>query len=216
MNAKNIDYKTILIKSLKVILGLLVTGIGTAFMYIVNWGSAPAATIGDGVHVFTGLSYGVAGIVVNVFFLIVLFFLDKKLINFGTILATFFLGVFIDIGVWIITPLHIEMMGTAMKAVFLVIGCLLTAVGLGYYVGVNFGIGAIDGLSVAINKKTNISFSICRWSIDIILMIVGIALGASWGVGTIVSIVVTAPIMQFIINRTGEAAKAAKEEKNEV
>lgn len=204
--------KDILIKSLKVIIGLFIAGLGTAFMYVADFGSAPAATIGDGFHVFTGLSYGTAGIVVNVFFLIILFFLDRKLISFGTILATFFLGFFIDVGLFIINPIVPETMSILIQVLFLIIGTVVTAVGLGYYVGVDFGVGAIDGMSVALNKKTNISFTVCRWGVDIIITIVGIAMGAVWGIGTIVSVVVTGPIMQFVIQHTGKARKKAKSE----
>lgn len=203
--------KEVLIKSLKVIIGLFVTGVGTAFMYVADFGSAPAATIGDGLHVFTGLSYGTAGIVVNVFFLIILFILDRKLISFGTILATFFLGIFIDVGLFIIKPIVPETMSTLAQILFLIIGTVVTAVGLGYYVGVNFGVGAIDGLSVALNKKTNISFTVCRWGVDIVITVVGIVMGAIWGIGTIISVVVTGPIIQFVIQHTGEAKKKAEE-----
>lgn len=103
-NIKNTGIKSLLVKTLKICIGLFITGIGTAMMYMVNWGSAPAATIGDGVHVAFHLSYGVAGILVNIFFLVVLVFLDRKLISIGTILATFFMGIFIDVGVFLIQP----------------------------------------------------------------------------------------------------------------
>ena len=69
------------------------------------------------------------------------------------------------------------------------------------YVGQFYGTGAIDGMSVIINEKTNIQFRYCRWAMDVVLMVLGVAMGAAWGVGTVVSIVVTGPIMQVIIHR---------------
>jgi len=207
MNINTLDLKTALVKTLHVCIGLLVTGIGTAFMYDLGWGSAPAATISDGVHMAFGLSYGVAGIACNFFFLAILVITDRKLISVGTILATFFLGFFIDVGVFLISPLQIIDMNAPMRILMLLIGCILTAIGLGYYVGINFGMGAIDGLSVMLNKKTKLSFKTCRWIVDIFLMIFGVAMGAAWGIGTIVSIVLTGPIMQVVISLVEKKAQ---------
>jgi hypothetical protein len=200
MNLKRADMKVLLSSTLKICIGLFFTGIGTAMMYLVNWGSAPAATIGDGVHAAFHLSYGVAGIAVNIFFLVVLFFLDRKLISIGTILATFFMGIFIDLGLFIIQPFYVDSIAVPMKGIVLLLGGIITAIGLGYYVGVNFGIGAIDGMSVALNKKFGIPFTVCRWGVDIIITIVGVGLGGAWGIGTVVSVIITGPIMQVVIN----------------
>ncbi len=172
--------KKFLINTLQICIGLFITGIGTAMMYLVNWGSAPAATIGDGVHVAFHISYGTAGILVNILFLIVLVFLDRSIISIGTILATFFMGIFIDVGVFLIEPFYTDTFSVFAKAVILVLGGIITAIGLGYYVGVNFGIGAIDGMSVALNKKFNIPFTVCRWGVDIVITVVGILLGGAW------------------------------------
>lgn len=201
-NKKLPGITSMLVNTLKICIGLLITGIGTAMMYLVDWGSAPAATIGDGVHAALHLSYGTAGILVNVIFLIILVFLDRKLISIGTVLATFFLGIFIDTGVFLIRPFYVDTMPVPLKALMLLMGAVITAIGLGYYVGVNFGIGAIDAMSVALNEKTGISFTVCRWSVDIMLTIVGILLGSAWGAGTVVSVIITGPIMQAVIKRT--------------
>lgn len=82
----------------------------------------------------------------------------------------------------------------------MLVGCTLTAVGLGYYVGQFFGTGATDGMSVIINERTNIEFKYCRWGMDFIIMIIGLLMGAAWGIGTVASIILTGPIMQFVID----------------
>ena len=201
MEKTKIDAKTIIINTLKVCLGLLIAGIGTAFMFNAGQGSAPAATITEGVAVFSKLNYGLSGIIVNVLFLILLIFLDRSLINVGTVLATFCLGYFIDLGVFLLSPLNIAGMSFMLKTIMMVIGCIITAIGLGYYIGVDFGSGAMDGMSIVLNKKLKIPFTYCRWGMDALLMIIGVVLGASWGLGTVASIVLTGPIMSYIINK---------------
>lgn len=198
------NWSRIIGKTIKVLIGLLITGIGTAFLFLLGWGSNPAATMIEGTSVFFSLSYGIAGIAINIAFLILLFILDKKMIGVGTVLTTFFFGYFIDFGVWILGPLNIPEMGMVFKIVMLLIGCVLTAIGLGYYVGQFFGAGAMDAMSVILHEKCNIKFSYCRWGIDILMMVVGVLMGASWGMGTIGSIILTAPIMEFVIRKINE------------
>lgn len=205
---EKVGLKTGLKKTLQICMGLLVAGIGIALMYDLGWGSAPSATIGDGVHVVFGVSYGVASICTNLFFLLVLLVADRELISVGTVLATFFFGVFIDLGGTLISPLQIGQMPIILRVLMLLIGCVLTAVGLGYYVGVNFGIGAIDGLSMMLNRKTNLSFRTCRWIVDAILMVAGAVMGAAWGIGTVISMAITGPIMQAVIGYSKKPALA--------
>lgn len=201
---------TKILKTIKIIIGLLISGIGTAFLFDLGWGSAPAATITEGIAIFFKINYGPAGVIVNVIFLILLIILDRKLIGVGTILATFFFGYFIDVGVYILAPLKIVEMGMAMQVLMMLIGCILTAAGLGYYVGQFFGTGAMDGMSVIINRRTGIQFKYCRWTMDCAIMMIGVLLGAAWGVGTVASIVLTGPIMQFVINRVKDKEPSQK------
>lgn len=200
MEKKRDDSAVTLIKILKVCLGLFISGLGTAILYKVNVGSSPAGTMTEGVSRYFDFSYTVSSIIINLIFLVILFFTDRKIISVGTILATLLLGVFIDLGSNLITPLYIENYHGVLKAITMLVGCVLSAVGTGYYVGVRIGTGSIDGLSIMLNKKTKIQFKYCRWFVDGILIIVGILFGASWGIGTLISVIITGPIMQKIRN----------------
>src|SRR5699024_9193925 len=162
------------------IIVIIKVGICIAIMYNVVWGCDSEATLTQGLSAFTGYTYGISSIIVNLTFLILLFFLDKTLIGVGTVLVTFFLGFFIDLGMLIVSPFYINLMSLELKIVMMIIGSIIIAIGFGYYVGVEFGTGALDGLAVALNRKFNIPFTYCRWGSDAILMLIGILLGASW------------------------------------
>lgn len=197
-----IDIASIFFKVLKICIGLFTAGIGIAIMYNVGWGSAPGATLTQGMSVFTGNTYGVSSIIVNLTFLVLLFFLDKSLIGVGTVLVTFFLGFFIDSGMLLVSPLNIDLMSLEMKIVMMIIGSIIISIGFGYYVGVDFGTGALDGIAVALNRKYKVPFTYCRWGSDAALMLIGILLGASWGAGTVSCLVLTGPIMDFVIKKS--------------
>ncbi len=195
-------------KTIKVMLGILLAGIGTAILYELGWGSNPSATMIEGLSVFFNLNYGVSGIIINMIFILMLLLFDRKLIGVETVLITFFFGYFIEAGVILLSPFGIAEMNMTIKSIMLVIGCVLTAIGLGYYVGQFYGTGTMDAMSVIFAEKCHIKFSYCRWGLDILMMVSGVFMGASWGAGTIGSIIVTAPIMEIIIHKLKEKEPA--------
>lgn len=201
---ENIDTQTKILKTIKMTIGLLIMSLGTVILFDIGSGSAPAPTIIEGVAIFFNMNYGIAAFSINMVFLLLLIFLDKNLIGLGTIIATLFLGYFIDLGTYVLAPLKIAQMGLYMQVVMMIIGSILNGIGLGYYVGQFYGTGAMDAISLVINERTNIEFKYCRWIMDTIIMIIGVLLGASWGIGTVVSILLTGPIMQFVIDKIKE------------
>ena len=56
-------------KTIKVMLGILLAGMGTAILYELGWGSNPSATMIEGLSVFFNLNYGVSGIIINMIFI---------------------------------------------------------------------------------------------------------------------------------------------------
>lgn len=189
-----------IIKIIRILIGLFIAGLGTAFLFQVGWGSAPTSTIIEGVANFFNIGFGPSSFAINIIFLVLLIIFDRSLIGVGTILAALFLGIFIDLGTFLIEPLSIPEMTRLMKVPMMLAGCVLTPLGLGYYMGQFFGVGAVDSIAVIIFKRLNkIQFKYCRWGIDLLLMVVGIILGAAWGIATIASFVFTGPIIQYVV-----------------
>lgn len=191
-------------KTIKVTLGLLICGIGTAFMLHVGWGSAPMPTLIEGAAVFFEIDFGRAGVFVNLVFFVLLLLLGRNQIGVGTVLTTVLFGYFVNFGVFLLAPLQIAEMGMILKIFFLLFGTAVAAAGLGYYVAANFGTGAMDAMSIIVHEKTGIDFRYCRWGMDAAMMLTGVLMGGAWGVGTVVSLVLTAPIMQFVIQRVNK------------
>lgn len=189
------------IKTIKILIGLFITGLGTAFLFEVAWGSAPTSTIIEGVSKYFNISFALSSFSVNLTFLILLFIFDKSLIGVGTILSVLFLGLSMDLGTFLLQPLQIPDMNLALKFLMLLIGCILNPVGLAYYMGQFYGTGAIDSMAVIVHKKLDIEFKYSRWGTDFLFMLIGIFLGASWGIGTLAAFILSGPIMQFVFRR---------------
>ena len=53
---------------------------------------------------------------------------------------------------------------------------------------------------IILNKRLNIPMVYSKWILDIGFIVIGSLMGASWGLGTVISIIVVGPVMMYIIN----------------
>jgi uncharacterized membrane protein YczE len=68
------------------------------------------------------------------------------------------------------------------------------------YIGANLGPGPRDGLMTAIARRGP-SIRATRWGIEITVLIIGVLLGGTFGVGTVAFALFIGPIVQFFLPR---------------
>lgn len=190
----------IIIKAIKIVLGIFVASLGTAVLFEVGWGSAPISTMTEGIHIFFQMSYGLSNLILNGVALLLMVIFARTLVSIGTIISLFLFGYMIDLGAYLIAPLGIHSYGFYLKIISLLIGVILSAVGIGYYIRQDLGIGAIDAQALILEQKLNINPTLSRWIVDGVLGVIGILLGGSWGVGTILTLAFNGPIIHFVRN----------------
>src|SRR5690606_17770810 len=139
-------------------LGLIISSFGTSLFYQAGMGSSAMATFSDGLHNLFNISYGTANIVANILFFLILLICDRKMINIGTYLCVFMIGIFIDIGNLVFGMLPIASSHVIIRFICMIAGCTMMGIGLALYVAVDRGFGALEGLVKYITAKTNISF----------------------------------------------------------
>ena len=74
--------------------------------------------------------------------------------------------------------------------------------GTGFYVAVNFGMSAYDAYSIMIYRFTKWQYKYAKILADGLLMFVGIVLGGTIGIGSIISTVTGGFLTQFFIKRS--------------
>ncbi len=179
--------------------GLLISSFGTALFYQAGLGSGAMATFSDGLHKLMNISYGAANMTANIAFLILLFVCDRKMINVGTVLCVFLIGIFVDMGTLLLTPFSIASMPVWFRFLCMLLSCVMMGGGLGLYVAVDRGFGALEGLVKYVCKKGKISFDKVKIIQDFLLIGIGIMLHAEWGIGTVISAILIGPIMRVSI-----------------
>ncbi len=199
---KNHTKPTRLLRDIIIIsIGLMISSFGTALFYQAGMGSGAMATFSDGLHRLIHISYGTANMAANAVFLILLFVCDRRMIGVGTVLCVFLIGVFVDIGNAVLSWLPIETASLPIRFACVLAGCAMMGVGLGLYVAVEQGYGALEGLVKYLCARTGLGFDKVKIGQDVLLTGLGILLGAEWGVGTLVSAATIGPIMRLGISR---------------
>lgn len=177
-------------------LGLLISSFGTALFYATNLGSAAMATFCDGLHLLLHISYGDANMLANAVFLVILLLVERRYINIGTILCVFTIGPWVNFFTAALGGLGLGGMAFPMRIGISFCGTALMGIGLGLYMAIGRGLGALEGIVKFIHTRMRISVRVVKIIQDAVLVGGGIFLGAAWGVGTLVSIVCTGPILQ--------------------
>lgn len=178
-------------------LGLMISSFGTALFYSADIGSSAMATFCDGLHLLLNTSYGNANMYANIAFLIILAFIKPKYIGVGTLLCVFTIGPWLNLFMEILRPMDIAQMSMIIRILASVAGAAMMGLGLGLYMSRNSGYGALEGIVKVICEKTSIPLKNAKILQDAVLVIGGILLHATWGVGTIIGIVLTGPFMQM-------------------
>lgn len=178
---------------IRLIVGSIVMGGGIAIAMKGGFGVDPMALFWEGIHIQTGMSYGTANIVVSGVIILMLFFIDRSQLGIGTVVNSVLVSLSMDL----ISLLPLESELFLIRLFLLLIGLVLLAGGIVYYGSANFGRGAFDGLIFGIVNKTNYSIRMIRSSFDLILVILGMLLGAKLSLGPIVSVLTIGYMMQF-------------------
>lgn len=180
-------------------IGLFISSFGTALFYEAGMGSGAMATFCDGLHQLLHITYGHANMAANAVFLILLFLCSRKMINVGTILCVFTIGIYVDIGTAVFSVLHLGEASAAVRLLCVFLGTAMMGSGLGLYVAVDRGFGALEGLVKFFCRSTGLSFGTVKIIQDVILIAGGIFLHAAWGPGTLIAAFLTGPVMQASI-----------------
>ncbi|WP_436771705.1 YczE/YyaS/YitT family protein [Yinghuangia sp. YIM S09857] len=89
--------------------------------------------------------------------------------------------------------------GLAWQVVFMLASVVLNAVAGGAYIGARLGPGPRDGLMTGLVHRTGRSVRLVRTCIEVTVLAVGLVLGGSVGVGTVVYALGIGPLVQIFL-----------------
>ena len=160
--------------------GLWIFGTGEAILIDAGIGVSPWTVLAQGISKQADLTVGMATFVVSVLVLF-LWLPLRETPGIGTILNAILIAMSIDVMAPFI-PDQTDIMPQIIQAS---IGIILVGVGSALYLTANLGPGPRDGWMTGVQKKTNWPIGRVRVGIEIIVLSIGIALGGTFGLGTI-------------------------------
>jgi uncharacterized membrane protein YczE len=155
--------------------GLWLFAAGLALMVGADMGLSSWDVLHDAIAGLSSLSFGGAIVVVSVAVVIVSAALGIKP-GPGTVANMVLVGLFRD--------LHTE--GVVARSLALNTGIAAIGFGTGLYIGAGLGAGPRDSLMLALSKQLSTTAGKARTVIELFVLIVGIILGGSAGIGSLI------------------------------
>ena len=162
-------------------LGLVLFGVGEAFIVNANIGNSPWTVLAQGLSLRTGIGIGTTSAIVSLCVLLLWIPLRERP-GLGTVLNAFVIGYSMQLVMTLLPQPQSLWIRTSMVAM----GMLTVGLGSALYITTNLGPGPRDGLMTSIHERTQWPVSRVRLLLECIALSIGFLLGGTVGAGTVV------------------------------
>ncbi len=177
-----------------IIVGSIIAAYGITLALYAGFGGATLAVLWQGISKTFHISIGMASFVVALVMILFAVIYDRKQIHIGTVLYQIVYSLCVDL----FANLHIYSRYMWINFFIMLAGVILFAAGTGLYASTSLGRGSYEAVTFALAEKNNWQVKIVRMILDVIMVVTGVLLGGSFGVCTIVTIIVSGPVIQFV------------------
>jgi len=178
----------------QLLVGLLMYGIGIAFIVRGAIGAAPWDVLTQGISRHVPLSFGVITIIISAVVLLIWIPIRQRP-GIGTILNAVLVGPAADLG-FLLIPVVDELW---VRVLYFVIGLTGLAAATGLYIGAHFGPGPRDGLMTGLHRVLGQPIWVVRTALEVTVVAIGWLLGGNVGVGTVAFALLVGPMCQYFL-----------------
>lgn len=187
--------------------GLILFSAAIVAMLESGLGLPPWDVLHQGIAEHSPLTLGTAGIVAGVVILVVAWAIGAPP-GFGTVANTIVIGAGIDIMAALEPVRALSEAGLAARIGLVGTGIALFGVGSAFYIGAGLGAGPRDSLMLAITRRTGRRIGLVRGGLEVTVLIVGLLLGGTAGLGTLALALLVGPSVEgsfWLVRRVGLA-----------
>ncbi len=175
-------------------IGLVLFGFSIALMLRGNLGVAPWDVLSIGLTHWLPLSFGQITIALS-FVVLLLWIPVGERPGVGTLANAIVIGLAVDASLaWL--PVVDDW---APRIALMLAGVVLNGIAGAVYIGAQLGRGPRDGLMTGLARRTGRSLRLVRSLIEVVVLLIGLALGGTAGLGTLVFALAIGPLTQFFL-----------------
>ncbi len=185
-------------KIIIIVIGSIIAAYGITLALYAGFGGATLAVLWQGISKTFHISIGMASLIVAIVMIVFAFFYDRSQIHIGTILYQLVYSFCVEL----FANAHVYSAHLWINVLIMLLGVMLFAVGTGFYAAASLGRGSYEALTFSLAEKNGWQVKVVRMVLDIVMVIVGVLLGGKFGICTIVTIIISGPVIQFTASKT--------------
>ena len=172
-------------------------GIGAGSILYAGIGGDTVTVFQDGLHALFNISYGQASRIYNVVFVVLALIFARKYSGIGTVLSALVIGYAIDISnsLWLLTMLNTRFIT---GLIIFLIGLVIYAMGIALLIKCDAGMNCLDALLYRLIDVTGLKYKYLRIAADVILTVTGCLRGGVFGIGTVIAVFLTGPLVELL------------------
>lgn len=180
-------------KILICLLGCTMLGGGMGMLIRVGIGSDSLTCFYEGLSIKTGLTAGTISLIMNIVYLVIVYFLDKKKIGAATFIFMIFGKYPIDFFCE-----HFFTPNSLIVAIILdLVICVIIGVGCAVIIAADLGVTAYDSLTLSTSEVLKKNYVVVRYIYDGTFLVLGFLLGGTIGIATIIALIVIGPVFNY-------------------
>ena len=175
-------------------LGLVAYGVSLGLMYRGDLGLAPWDVLHSGLTEHFPITIGQAVVIMS--FVVLLFWIPlREKPGLGTISNALIVGFSADATLALLDRPD----AMALRIALMVGGIVLCGLATAMYIGAQLGRGPRDGLMTGLARRTGLSLRLVRTGLEITVVIIGLLLGGTLGLGTVLYALAIGPLAQLML-----------------
>ncbi|WP_413538040.1 YczE/YyaS/YitT family protein [Enterococcus malodoratus] len=179
------------------IVGTFIAAIGVRLIVVSGLGADAISTLVLGILQHVPWKFGTVSMLFNGIILVIIFFYDRKMIGFGSIINSFGLGFCLNILDWM-GILHTIPNGIGYLSI--IAGSIVFGIGTGIYLLADAGSAAYESLMILLKRVLKSSVKVARIILDAIIFLAGFLLGGHIGFGTLIVLLLMGPSLELTLN----------------
>ena len=190
-------------KIIIIVVGSIIAAYGITLALYAGFGGATLAVLWQGISKTFHISIGMASLIVAIVMIVFVFFYDRSQIHIGTILYQVVYSLCVDL----FANVHVYSTHLWVNALIMLLGVVFFAIGTGFYAAASLGRGSYEALTFSLAEKNGWQVKVVRMILDMLMVIAGVLLGGKFGICTIVTIIISGPVIQFAASKTKKIFK---------